>query len=179
MAIDETGVVFGANLRGLAFLDVSSPGAISLPLFTINTVAPDLVSTSGSAMTIQGGYFDPTDSVYFGSAAASAGAVKAKVQSIQPPTDGGGGSTIQVGVPAAQAPGVTSLTVMRADGWYQVAPQSVTYGVPQLVAIAETAGSPSGGTGVTLMGYGFDGGMGHHTQVSLGASQQRSRAVIL
>ncbi|MGB7621537.1 MAG: hypothetical protein WBN92_04225, partial [Terriglobia bacterium] len=46
LAIDETGMIFGASSRGVAFLDVRSPGTYALPLPGQFTVVPQLVNQS-------------------------------------------------------------------------------------------------------------------------------------
>jgi YVTN family beta-propeller protein len=165
-AIDETGMIFGGppGGRGLAFLDVSSPGALRSPVF--NLAYPSVMNPSGLPLSaseqtvVTGAYFDANSKyqVNFDAPPASPATHTGTNISVQPT------NTITVTAPPGTSPGAHSVTVTRDDGWYQIAPDGVTYG-PQILYLEANAGPTQGGTSVVLWGYGFESA---NMQVTIG-----------
>ena len=162
-AIDETGMIFEASDRGMAFLDASNPGAVKLPTPFLNALANPLLSITAPTQIMAGGLnFSASDTyqVYFGGAPASAG------------TPMGTGTTVNAQgflvttAPAGVTPGPANVTVTRPDGWMQIAPDGATFG-PTILAVDANAGPPSGGSQIVIYGYGLNG---PNTQVMIGGS---------
>lgn len=153
LAIDETGMIFGASPRGVAFLDVQSSGAFTLPLPGQFTLAPQLVSQSApvavklntSGLTDQAKNY----SIFIGAPPASPDTLVGT--NISDPAS----HVIQMMVPPGPRPGPANVTLVHSDGWFEVQPEAVTYG-PSIVNISPNAATPAGGTQFTLLGYGLD-----------------------
>ena len=155
--IDETDMAFvGAN-RGMSFVDVSSPGGIHLPAFYVlspEPVAPDAVSTTAPTTVITAGpSFDPNSSytAYIGGPPASPGTIFTSNVTFQATSQV---NELQIVVPPAP-PQVANMIVVRSDGWWSLAPLAIRYG-PHIWKVVGNAGPASGGTKVTIYGFGLD-----------------------
>lgn len=151
--IDETGMIFAPALqqRGLAFLDVSTPTALGVdePVnLSLNPPQGALSSTSPTVLTGVQGLTNGAQ-VYFGAAPGSSQPTPGTNVTFTSPT------TIQVTPPASRSPGAVNVSVMNPDGWLTVVPDGYTYGT-QVLAVTPNSGPPSGGTTVTVYGYGMD-----------------------
>jgi len=153
--IDETSMIFspgGGTAAGTtAFLDASAPCALGTnqpvnvalnpPQSTLN--APSAVTLSAaSGITAQ-------SQVYFGAAPGSAQATPGTNLLPSPPT------SLQVTPPASQIAGAVNVTVTNPDGWLTIAPEAFSYG-STVLAVGTNSGPATGGTSVTLYGYGLD-----------------------
>jgi DNA-binding beta-propeller fold protein YncE len=153
--IDETGMIFGGQpqARGLTFLDVSDPGAVSNPEFTLGPSynAGALLSLSQpEQVSLEGAYFSSAESyrVNFGPPPASPASQIGTGVAVQ------SANVIHVTAPTGSKPGAANLTVTGSDGWSQLAPDSVSYG-PQILVLDGNAGSTSGGSSIFIFGYGL------------------------
>jgi DNA-binding beta-propeller fold protein YncE len=169
--IDETGMVFQATPgnRGVTFLDVSSPVALGVDE-TYNgfltppqgaVTAPEPVTvTAGQGQTAQ----EPaaTTKVFFGAAPGSPNATPGTNES------GGNGTPLTVTPPSAAAAGAVNVTLATPDGWVELLPDGFTYGVQPLLA-TPNGGPASGGTSVTVYGYGLAFSQGQ-VQVTVGGN---------
>jgi hypothetical protein len=153
--IDETNMIFspGGGTGGgtTAFTDASSPCALGTnqpvnvalnpPQGTLS--APSAVTLSAaSGITAQ-------SQVYFGAAPGSPQATPGTNLAPSPPT------SIQVTPPASQTAGAVNVTVTNPDGWVAIAPEAFSYG-SSVLAVGTDSGPATGGTSVTLYGYGLD-----------------------
>lgn len=154
--IDETGIVFEPTPgdRGLTFLDMSSPvalgddelfnGSVTPPQGTIKSPEPVAISSLGLTNATQ---------VYFGAPPGSPSATPGTAIS------GANGSSPTVTPPSALAAGAVNVTLANPDGWVTVLADGFTYGLQPLV-VTPNAGPASGGTSVTVYGYGLAFSMG-------------------
>ena len=121
---------------------------------TVTRVAPSSGSTiGGTAVTITGTGFTGATSVRFGSVSATIDSVSATSITATSPASVGG--TVQVSV---TSPAGTSSPTALDDFTY-------FYPKPAITTISPSAGSSSGGIGVTITGSGFSGA----TTVSFGS----------
>jgi YVTN family beta-propeller protein len=95
--------------------------------------------------------------VFFGAPPASASSQLGTNLSVQP------SNFLTVTAPPGTSQGVSSLTVVRSDGWYEVAPDAVSYG-PQILSVNANAGPSAGGSQIVITGFGLD----QNTQVTIG-----------
>ena len=165
-AIDETGMIFEGMDRGMAFFDVSDPGAIKQPTFFLgqpSSTTNTLLSLTATTQFLVGGLnFSAAEQyqVFFGGAPGSSS------------TQAGSGTSVNAqGVLTTTAlpglkPGAANVTVTRSDGWVQVATDGATFG-PQILAVDANAGPPSGGSQIVIYGYGLNG---PGVQVSIGGT---------
>lgn len=151
--IDETGILFGTDVLGVAALDVGTPGFVSLPLSSGSLFQPGLVSESSpTAITLGGAQLSQSLSynVYFSASPAS------------PQTKAGTNVVVQssnsmtVTAPEGLPSGAANVTLARSDGWFQVMPDAVTVG-PTVLNIDPNAGSLQGGDSIQIIGYGLSG----------------------
>lgn len=160
-AADETGVIFGPVSAGVGYLDVSSPGSITLPLSTASLMSPTLVAlTSSTSATLEGAYFSSQLSygAYFGAPPASPQTLVGT--GIQVPNS----TSLNLTVPAGTSAGPANLTLTRSDGAFMILPDAVTYG-PTILQVDPNAGAPAGGDLASVVGYGFEGS---NLQVTIG-----------
>ncbi len=167
--IDETGMVFQPTPgnRGVTFLDVSSPvalgvdgtynGLVTPPQGTVTSPGPVTV-TAGQGQTTQG--LATTTKVFFGAAPGSPNATPGTNES------GGNGTALIVTPPSAPAAGAVNVTLTTSDGWVELLPDGFSYGVQPLLA-TPNGGPASGGTSVTVYGYGLAFSQGQ-VQVTVG-----------
>ncbi len=151
-AIDETNMIFGGVFLGMGYLDVGSPGFVSLPFSNGSLMSPTLESLTGTTATqLQGAYFSSAwnYNVYFGPPPASPQTQKGTNISVQ------SSNILDVTAPAGAAAGPANVTLTRSDGFFQVMPDGVSYG-PTVLQVDANAGSPSGGDTIKVIGYGFD-----------------------
>jgi DNA-binding beta-propeller fold protein YncE len=163
-AIDETNMLFGPDGRAVAYLDLSSPGFLNLPVPGSAQVSPTLVSIT-QPTAVQLGAANLSSSfnygVYFGAPPASPGTQPGTNLSVQ------NSNTISVTAPQATNPGPANVTLTRSDGFFEVLPDAVSYG-PTVLAIDANAGSTAGGDSIEVIGYGFDGFDTSSIQVTIG-----------
>jgi len=169
--IDETGMVFQPTPgnRGVTFLDVSSPvalgvdetsnGSVTPPQGTVTSPGPVTV-TAEQGQTAQ----EPagTTKVFFGAPPGSLNATPGTNES------GGNGTPLTVTPPSATAAGAVNVTLATPDGWVELLPDGFTYGVQPLLA-TPNGGPASGGTTVTVYGYGLAFSQGQ-VQVTVGGN---------
>jgi YVTN family beta-propeller protein len=166
--IDETGMVFVGASRGISYVDVSSPGALHLPTFSVFGgfgLKPDAVSTSAPTTGIVNGVsFDPNTAykVFFGAPPASPNALISPKVTFESTSQTTG---LQVTVPPAP-PQVANMTITRPDGWWRIAPLAASFG-PHIWIVTGNAGPASGGANVSIFGFGLDTAT---TTVTIGGS---------
>lgn len=150
--VDETGMIFAATERGIAFVDGTSPRVLSAqaPAMRLpNALDPPQGDVSFPAQTtVNGVGFVSGAQVFFGAPPAS-----------PQPTPGTNVTVIstniiQVTPPPATAPSAATVTVVHPDGWYALAPEGYAYG-PQVLFVQPNTGPPEGGSSVVIFGYGF------------------------
>jgi hypothetical protein len=161
-ALDETGMLFGATFDGVGFLDLSKPTFLREPLPGILfSIQPSLASISSpSAAQLSEGFLSATDtySVFFGAAPASPQTLQASNITFQSQ------NFLNLSIPAAGQEGPANATLTRSDGFFQIMPDAITYG-PTILGVDGNAGPASGGSTITISGY----GLSHpNTQVTIG-----------
>jgi hypothetical protein len=148
--IDETNMIFSSGHGTTVFTDASSPCGVGVNVpvnlqltphqGTLNT--PSAVTVSAvSGITAQ-------SQVYFGAAPGSPNATPGTNLTPNPPT------SIQVTPPASQTTGAVNVTVTNPDGSLGIAPDGFSYG-SSVLAVPTNSGPATGGTSVTIYGYGF------------------------
>lgn len=160
-AIDETNMIFGPVWPGPAFLDVSAPSFLTLPLSTGGSMSPAVASLSSSTQAqLQGAYFSSelTYGAFFGPPPASPQTLVGT--NLQVETS----NSMSLTVPAGTAAGPANMTLTRSDGSFQVIPDAVSF-EPTVLQVDANAGSPSGGDVIKVVGYGFNGS---NTNVTIG-----------
>jgi len=146
-AADETGLLMGPGPRGFDFIDATNPQNLGEPhpgLAFDNrfgaTVPRQGPQQRDTPVTLSGTFLDnPT--IFFGD--APAGLLSATA------------STLQVLAPASGGPGPSNITATFPNGWTTLAPYAYSYG-PQAQYMIPTGDRPSGGSRVTIFGYGLD-----------------------
>lgn len=145
LAIDETGMIFGANDRGIAFVDVSRPRSLpsAAPIVRLpNALDPPQGSlTVPTATTVNGAGFKPGANVFFGKNSGTDIFVDSS-------------NVIRTKAPPATTPGPVNVTAVFPDGWFAIAPDGFTYG-PHILHVIPSSARPEGNTEVEIMGYGF------------------------
>ncbi|MDE3202112.1 MAG: IPT/TIG domain-containing protein [Acidobacteriota bacterium] len=152
--IDETNMIFspgaGKSAQSTAFTDAASPCALGTDLPVNIAVTPPQGTQSApapvSVTAVQG--ITSQSLVYFGAAPGSPQAAPGTNLAPNPPT------SIQVTPPAALSPGAVNVTVTNPDGSMTIAPDAFSYG-STVLAVATNSGPPTGGTPVTVFGYGL------------------------
>jgi hypothetical protein len=163
LATDETNMLFGAVSQSMAFLDLSSPGSLGLPVPGVSRFQPTLVSqTSATQVALSGTEFLPQWSygVFFGAPPASSqtrAAANVAIQSV---------NSLAMSAPSGLPAGPANVTATRSDGWFQILPDAVTYG-PTILRVDGNAGSPQGGDSINITGYGLSGS---NVQVLIGGN---------
>ncbi|MGC2639391.1 MAG: IPT/TIG domain-containing protein [Acidobacteriaceae bacterium] len=181
LAVDESGLVYGNGrglfIPGLIVTDASHPGAIGAdPNYDNGTGSEPFpfpmlrfpgavdngnlpVDQTGGAAILAAG-FDPNVnySVYVGVPPGDNGATPATGLNLV------SSGQLNFTIPASSTPGPVNVTLTNNAGWSEVIPDGVSYG-PYLLGADPSAIPPSGGTTVTLYGYGISQG-----SVSMGAS---------
>jgi IPT/TIG domain len=142
---DDTRLLFGIANRGVSFVDVANPGALS-------AIAPSLAfppvvqpaegpAAGGTSAAIAGENIEATATVIFGSQAATSATVASSAQ-------------IQVTSPPSAAKGAVNVTAYFPSGWLALAPDGFSYG-PQILQVLPNAVSNLGGDVVQIYGYGL------------------------
>jgi YVTN family beta-propeller protein len=160
--IDETGMVFAPDDRGLSFIDVSSPtglGADEPATLSLSPAEGTLSSPSPTTFNSVGGLTNGAQ-LFFGAAPGSPQATPGTGVLFNSP------SSIQVTPPAGAAPGAVNVTVVNPDGWLGIAKDGYTYGF-QVLTVAPDSGPASGGTTVTVHCYGLSANA-NQVQVTVG-----------
>jgi len=138
----------GLGNRGIVFLDVSQPTALSqvAPVFAATPVAQpsEGIATGGAPVTLSGTNFSAGSQVRFGPGSPSSATLLDSSQ-------------LQIASPASTTPGPVNLTAYFSNGWLALAPNAFSYG-PAIVRVFPNAGSSAGGDAITVFGYGFGGG---------------------
>ena len=146
ISVDETGLIFNAQVRGMSYVDASVPRALPQPaplLFNPNAVTPHHGSLEApEAIAVRGLYLESGASIYFGADAASEVGIDAN-------------GHLSAIAPIGRTPGPVNVTTVFPSGWFTIAPDAFTYG-PHILSISPNAGSLEGGTIVEVLGYGFD-----------------------
>jgi len=142
---DSSAFLLGLGNRGIASLDVSSPGALSAPapIFASAPAASPAEGpgAGGTSVTLTGTNFPPSAQIRFGSQTPLNATVSGSTQ-------------LQVTSPASAVSGPMNLVAYFSNGWLAVAPDAFSYG-PTVQEIFPNAGSSSGGDTVYLLGHGF------------------------
>lgn len=143
--VDGTGLLFGIENRGVAFVDASQPGTLPATVPTIGAapaVAPaEGPNVGGTATLLAGQNFPSAAIVKFGSQVASSASVLS-------------GTQIQATSPPNSAPGPTNVAAYFPGGWIAVAPAGFSYG-PQVLEILPNTGKANGSDVVQIVGFGF------------------------
>ena len=166
--IDETGMVFGSGYRGIAYVDVTAPGALNLPIYTVSRwdgLTPDGVSTSSpTTASVNGVSFDPNAQykVFVGGPPASSTTLMGTNVSVQSTSQT---TSLNVTVPPAP-PQIADMTVVRSDGWWEIAPLAASYG-PHFWVVDGNSGPTAGGANITIYGFGLDNA---NTTVTIGGA---------
>ena len=151
--IDETNMIFspGTSAGTTLFTDASSPCALGTNLPINMTVTPPQGTLNApSAVTLSAvSGITAQSQVYFGAAPGSPQATPGTNLAPNPPT------SIQMTPPASQIAGAVSVTVTNPDGSVAIAPNAFSYG-SSVLAVGTNSGPATGGTSVTLYGYGLD-----------------------
>jgi hypothetical protein len=160
-AVDNTGLVFELADHGVAFSDSTNHQNL-----TSNDGVPDsLVKLEPSEGPVNASTpvdiitqaFPTAPTVYFGSQLGQNSNLFNQVQ-------------VQATAPPAAVPGPVNIKIIQPNGRLAMMPQSFTYG--SLAAqYGEIGGSPAGGVGVPVVGFGFGADIsGANTQVRIGSS---------
>jgi DNA-binding beta-propeller fold protein YncE len=143
MAVDATGMIFGAADYGLALDDstfyrtFTSPGAYTV---AFGATPAEGSANGGTQVTIDIGNPSGQPSVWFGA---------------QPGADVSlANSTLQVTTPPATNPGPVNIKIFDPDGAAAIMPQAFSYG-PSPITYGTLAAGPQGGATVDLFGNGF------------------------
>jgi hypothetical protein len=146
LSVDETGLIFNAQVRGMTYVDASVPRALPQPaplLFNPHAVTPHHGSLQvPEAIAVRGLYLESGASIYFGADAASGVEIDAN-------------GHLSAIAPIGRTPGPVNVTTVFPNGWFALAPDAFTYG-PHILSISPNAGSLEGGTIIEVLGYGFD-----------------------
>jgi hypothetical protein len=172
--LDETGMMYGGANRGVAFLDVTAPTSLSLPLPQFFNAQPTLMNeNSPTTAQLNGVTFSSAlnPKVYVGAPPASPNTLVASNVSVAST------NILSLTIPAAASPGPANVTYMQSDGFFEVMPDAVTFG-PYILNINSNAGSPAGGDSITITGYGFDAGNPTVTTGGKPASITSTRTII-
>ncbi|MGC2299544.1 MAG: IPT/TIG domain-containing protein [Acidobacteriaceae bacterium] len=148
--IDENNMIFSPGSRTTNFIDAGSPCAVGVDLpFNMALTPPQATLNTASPVTLTAaGGITAQSKVYFGAAPGSPNATPGTNLSPNPPT------SILVTAPASQAAGAVNITVTNPDGSLGIAPDAFSYG-SSVLALSTSSGPPTGGTPVTLYGYGL------------------------
>ncbi|HEY7406304.1 MAG TPA: IPT/TIG domain-containing protein [Candidatus Angelobacter sp.] len=161
-AVDETGMLFGAAFDGVGLLDLTSPIFLREPTpGVLFFMQPSLASISSpSQAQLSGAFLSATDSysVFFGAPPASPQTLQASNVAFQSQ------NFLNLTIPPASNPGPANATLTRSDGFFQIMPDAITYG-PTILSIDANAGPASGGSTITISGYGLSR---PNTQVTIG-----------
>jgi DNA-binding beta-propeller fold protein YncE len=151
LAVSDNRIVFGSEMHGISFTDVSDPMTLPTPapaLFVPVAVNPpqgNVGAATDTFLTGQDLASSPGAQVFFGTQAATNVALDT---SYSPPV-------LRATAPPQQLPGPVNISVAFANGWTAVAPDGFTYG-PLVLYTDPGAGPAAGGTPVQILGYGFD-----------------------
>jgi IPT/TIG domain-containing protein len=142
---DESGLLFGLSNRGVSFVDVATPAALSSPAPILSAV-PSLQpaegpSSGGTPISLTGQNFSSSVQLRLGTQLASDVLIAGPTQ-------------IQANSPASVSNGAVNATAFFDNGWLALAPDAFSYG-PQILQILPNAGVNSGGDSVQIYGYGF------------------------
>jgi DNA-binding beta-propeller fold protein YncE len=151
LALDETGMLFGGSFQGVGFLDLGNPTFLREPLPGVFfSMKPSLASIfAPSAAQLSGSLAaGDTYNVFFGAPPASPQSLKASNVTFQSQ------NFLNLTIPAAGKAGPANATLTRTDGFFQVMPDAITYG-PTILAVDGNAGPASGGSTITIIGYGL------------------------
>ena len=148
--IDESNMIFTSGSGALMFLDLGSPCAVGVNVPVNMTVTPPQGTLDAPAPVIVNAVQGITSQsqVYFGAAPGSAQATPGTNLVPSPPT------SIQVTPPASQTAGPVSVTITNSDGSVGIAANAYSYG-SSVYAVGTNSGPATGGTLVTLFGYGL------------------------
>jgi len=183
LAIDETGMIFGAGLLGVSATDASDPGELVPDTSLEPSGSPATDACAGKSGPIQpgttfpavpsfsfpnvlcpstGSLTSPESSAIAGNGfdqnsnySVFVGAPPASPQAA-PATELSVKSPQEIDllVPKGSVPGPANVTFVRSDGWYEILPDAVNYG-PTIVAIDPDTVPPSDQTTINIYGYGF------------------------
>lgn len=142
---DESQLLFGLSNRGVSFVDVATPAALSSPAPVLSAV-PSLQpaegpSTGGTPISLTGQSFSSPAQLKLGTQLASNVSVSGPTQ-------------IQANSPPSVLNGAVNATALFDNGWLALAPDAFSYS-PQILQILPNVGVNSGGDSVQIYGYGF------------------------
>ncbi len=161
LVVDETNMLFGAAFGGMEYLDVSSPGFISVPVFAGNFFQPTLVNVNEpTQVQLTGAGFSSSSqyAAYFGAPPASSLSRQGTGITVT------SSSVMNLEAPPGVSTGPANVTLTRSDGFFQVMPEAVSYG-PSILMVDPNSGSAAGGDSLDIVGFGFDGS---NVQVTIG-----------
>ena len=145
MAVDATGLIFGAADHGVAlddstFYQTFAASAVA-PVYAIVATPAEGTVNSSTPVTIGTQVFSETPNVWFG-----------EQPGINPTLVGGG--QVQATAPASSSPGPVNVRIFDQDGTVAMVPQAFTYG-EWPVTYGALGAAASGGATVDLFGYGY------------------------
>lgn len=149
--IDETNMIFSPGLaRTVTFTDAGSPCALGVdqPINIALTPAQGELNAPSSVTLRAGTGITAESKVYFGAAPASPQAAPGTNLAPNPPT------SIQLTTPISTSAGAVNVTVTNPDGSISIAPDAFSYG-SSVLQVATNSGPATGGTSVTIFGYGL------------------------
>ena len=150
--IDETEMIFspGNGERSVIFTDASAPCAVGVNTPVNMSLNPPEGTVTSPAATVLSALQGITSNsqIYFGAPPASPQATPGTNLVYSPPT------SVQVTPPSGAQSGAVDVTLTNSDGSLGIALDGFTYG-STILAVATTSGPASGGTSVTLYGYGL------------------------
>jgi len=153
-AEDETGMLFGAAVKGVGFLDMTTFTSLSFPLPGTFFAQPTLASLTGpTSAQLNGAGFSQNFafSLFVGAPPASPQSLQATNVSVQ------SANSLVATIPAGATAGSANVTLTRSDGFFEVMPDAISFG-PTVLRVDPDAGSDSGGDTIEITGYGFDSG---------------------
>jgi DNA-binding beta-propeller fold protein YncE len=162
-SLDETGMLFGATLGGVGFLDLTSPTSLAEPLPELVLVQPSLASLSSSTQAqLDGVGFSqglPLN-LFIGAPPSSSQSLKTTVT---PQSD----NVANLSIPSGMTAGAANATLTRADGFFEVSPDAVSFG-PTILRVDANAGSTAGDDPIKITGYGLSA---PNTKVLIGGKE--------
>jgi len=158
---EETGLLIGPSPIGLSFLDSKNPSQLPsivprLNLYSPYGANPSAGSDGQSTQVVLSGYQLGGASVLFGNQQAPV----VSVSSDQ--------SQLTVASPNSSSAGPVNVLATFADNWLTMAPLAFSYG-PEVEYFLPMGDAPSGGSQLTILGYGF-GTESSQIRVSIGGS---------
>ncbi len=149
--IDESNMIFSpGQARSVNFNDGGSPCALGVNApFNMAVTPPQSALNTTAPVTLRaGGGITAGSQVYFGAAPASGKATPGTNVATNAPI------SLQVTPPVGETAEAVNVTVTNPDGSVGIAPDAFSYGT-SVLEVATNSGPVTGGTAVTMYGYGM------------------------